>query len=276
MSGTDDSSLPVTSLTALDPDSAIPRYRQISDQLARLVQDMRPGLRLPSEHELMRHLGVSRATATQALRDLEQRGLVHRRQGRGTFVADIDRAIRSNASSTLPSFSEDLRKAGRSTSERVIAINRMTAPYDVASTLGLSETDSVWRIERVIVSDGEPVVHLTSWLPVAVFPALDSSSIEASSLYEQLERTPGSPGRPCFADEHWSAASAPKATAALLEIPSNVPVMRVLRTAYLADQSPAEFVISYVRGETFAVFMRIGGDRSTAGRVLEHVAIRES
>lgn len=267
-------SLPVSELSALDPHSPVARYRQISDQLARLVQDMRPGLRLPSEHELMRHLGVSRATATQALRDLEQRGIVYRRQGRGTFVADTDRAIRSSVSGTLPSFSEDLRKAGRTTSERVISLTRMTAPYDVSSTLDLGADDSVWRIERVIVSDGEPVVHLTSWLPVTLFPALDAEAIEATSLYEQLEQTPASPGRPRFADEHWSAASAPKPTAALLEIPNNVPVMRVLRTAYLVDQSPAEHVISYVRGETFAVFMRIGA-HSAGGRVLEQLAVAE-
>jgi len=269
-----DVSLPVEALAMLDPNSPIARYRQISDQLARLMQDVRPGLRLPSEHELVRHLGVSRATATQALRDLEQRGLVYRRQGRGTFVADTDRAIRSNASGTLPSFSEDLRKAGKSTRERVIAVGVVAAPSDVSSALGLPAEEPVWRIERVIVSDDEPVVHLTSWLPVATFPTLDPVAIESTSLYEQLESAPDSPGRPCFADEHWSAASAPVGTAPLLEIPRDVPVMRVLRTAYLADQTPAEFVISYVRGETFAVFMRIGA-HSQGGRVLEQLAVAD-
>lgn len=266
-----DADLPVSSLSPLDTESPVARYRQISDQLAGLIQDVRPGSRLPSEHELVHHLGVSRATATQALRDLEQRGLVSRRQGRGTFVADTDRAIRSNRPGTLPSFSEDLRKSGKVTSERVISFETVVAPVDVATTLGLERTAPVWRIERVIVSDGQPVVHVTSWLPHAHYPELDASAIESSSLYEQLASARGSAGRPCFADEHWSAASAPATIAPHLEVPRDVPVMRVTRTAYLHDQTPAEYVISHVRGETFAVSMRIDSHHHSS-RVLGQLA----
>lgn len=267
--------LSVELLKSLDPQSPIARYRQISGQLGELMQDLQPGTRLPSEHDIVGRLEVSRATATQALRDLEQQGLVYRRQGRGTFVADTDPAIRSNASDALPSFSEDLRRAGRRTSERVIAAGIIPSPHDVSSALGLAAAEPVWRIERVIVSDGEAVVHLTSWLPTAMFGTLDPDAIEATSLYEELESDPGSPGRPRFADEHWSAASAPEKTASLLEIPKDVPVMRVIRTAYLADHTPAEFVISLVRGETFAVFMRIG-EQSASSRVLEHRVVASS
>ena len=270
-----DSDLLITAMNPLDPESPVARYRQISDQLTGLMQDARPGARLPSENQLVHHLGVSRATATQALRDLEQRGLVYRRQGRGTFVADTDRAIRSNRPGTLPSFSEDLRKSGKVTSERVISLESVVAPTDVASALGLEKTAAVWRIERVIVSDGEPVVHVTSWLPRARYPELDASAIESSSLYEQLSTARGSAGRPCFADEHWSAASAPATIAPLLEVPRDVPVMRVARTAYLHDHSPAEYVISHVRGETFAVSMRIDAHHHSS-RVLGQLTAVES
>ena len=265
-----DGSIDVTTLDDLDPTSDTPRYRQIADRLAVRIQDRSPGVRLPSEHELVRHFRVSRATATQALRDLEQRGLVYRRQGRGTFVAEVDRAVRSNIAATLPSFSEDLRAAGRTTRERVLAVQKAPCPQEIAAALGIPDAGEVWRIERIIVSDEEPVVHLTSWLPVAVYARIDAAEIEGSSLYECLQRSVGTRGRPTVADEQWSAAEAPDATARHLELARHTPVMRVQRTAYLADGTPAESSLSYVRGESFAVAIRIGGG-SLGQRVLAPV-----
>ena len=259
----------VATLAAIRPEADTPRYRQIADRLAGRIQDAQPGVRLPSEHELVRHFAVSRATATQALRELEQRGLVYRRQGRGTFVAEPDRAVRSNRASSLPSFSEDLRAAGHVTSERVLSIGRAPCPPEIASSLGLGPRDEAWRIERSIVSDGEPVVHLSSWLPVARYPRIDRDEVERSSLYEHLVQMAGPDGRPSVADEHWSAAQAPAETARHLELVRHAAVMRVVRTAYLPDGTPAAHVISYVRGESFAVAIRIGG--GVPGRVLEQV-----
>lgn len=244
-------------LRAVDSTSAVALYRQIAEQLAAAIRGADPGTRLPSEPEIVTRLGVSRATATQALRDLEQRGLVYRRQGKGTFVANPGPVIRTDRTSVLPSFSEDLRKAGRTTHERVIVLGIVPAPDEVATALGLRPRQDVWHVERVIVGDDEPAVHVSSWLPCAVFGELTGPAIEGSSLYEQLRRPDGSSGRPCFANEQWSATVAPSPTAALLELSPGMPVMRVVRTAYLHDTTPAEHSVSHVRGETFAVSMQI-------------------
>ena len=53
---------------------------------------LKPGARLPSEAELVRQYGVSRITAGRAVRDLQAAGLVERRVGSGTFVAEGRRA----------------------------------------------------------------------------------------------------------------------------------------------------------------------------------------
>jgi GntR family transcriptional regulator len=251
--------LPVDRLRPLDPGSGVPRYRQIADQIAGLITDAEPGVRLPSEHEMAAHLGVSRATAIQALKDLENRGLVHRKQGRGSFTADTDRAIRSTDSSWLPSFSDDLAKAGRETSERVLTCAVVRAPNDVSSAL---EVAQVWEITRVIYSAGEPVIHATSWLATQVYPRIDKAEIESSSLYEHLQAGYGPAGRPSTAEEQWSAQAVPPPIATALDLQVGAPVMRVRRRALLEDGIPAEYALSYVRAETFAVSFRI-----TSGRI---------
>lgn len=52
---------------------------------------MIPHDKLPSERELTAQYGVSRTTVRLALQELENRGSIYRRHGKGTFVSDIKR-----------------------------------------------------------------------------------------------------------------------------------------------------------------------------------------
>ena len=63
-------------------------HEYVAEQIRRVVvlRVVAPGSRLPYEQELARALGVSRATITQALRQLEREGLVEVRRGRGGGV----------------------------------------------------------------------------------------------------------------------------------------------------------------------------------------------
>jgi LacI family transcriptional regulator len=48
----------------------------------------RPGVRLPSESQLVKQFRVSRPTAARALRDLQTEGMIERRAGSGSFVSN--------------------------------------------------------------------------------------------------------------------------------------------------------------------------------------------
>ena len=87
-------------LIELSQASGVPYYRQVFDQVALLVRSgqLAPGTRLPSVRELSRELLVSLITVRRSYADLEAEGLIVRRQGQGTFVADeIETASRKQA-----------------------------------------------------------------------------------------------------------------------------------------------------------------------------------
>lgn len=69
-------------------DSNVPFYLQISSGVDEALRHgrLRSGMRLPSERDLARALGVSRTTVVAAYEDIESRGLVRRQVGRGTFI----------------------------------------------------------------------------------------------------------------------------------------------------------------------------------------------
>src|SRR5918998_493342 len=85
------------------------RYTEIASYLRGLVADAAPGARLPSDAQLCERFGVSRMTARHAVQQLVTQGLVYRRRGQGTFVAE--RPVPRLLGSPL-SFTESMRRRG--------------------------------------------------------------------------------------------------------------------------------------------------------------------
>jgi GntR family transcriptional regulator len=74
----------------IDPTNPVPLYRQIAQQVRRLVAigALKPGDQLPTVRELAVRVRVNRNTAARAIQELESSGLVRTRVGKGTFVAE--------------------------------------------------------------------------------------------------------------------------------------------------------------------------------------------
>jgi DNA-binding LacI/PurR family transcriptional regulator len=68
-----------------------PKYRVIFEKLHGEILSHRykPGARLPSEAELVRRFGASRMTVLKAIKELQALGIVNRRVGSGTYVANL-------------------------------------------------------------------------------------------------------------------------------------------------------------------------------------------
>lgn len=75
----------------LQPESHIPLYVQLRDQLRALVHtgELRSGDRIPASRELATQLGVHRTTVANAYAELESEGLIQGHVGRGTFICGV-------------------------------------------------------------------------------------------------------------------------------------------------------------------------------------------
>jgi GntR family transcriptional regulator len=81
----------------LDPHSGIPIYRQLQEQVRRLVASgqLRPGTELPSVRELALSHAVNPMTVSKAYGLLETEGLLQRNRGRPMTVAPRRRPVDS-------------------------------------------------------------------------------------------------------------------------------------------------------------------------------------
>jgi len=86
-----------------DSGCGAPVTERVVRHIRRLIEGRRlgPGDRLPTERELAREMGVSRPTVRAGLQSLAAMGLLHSRQGAGTFIQDGPPSLDSEPLSLL-------------------------------------------------------------------------------------------------------------------------------------------------------------------------------
>lgn len=226
-----------------DAQDARPIYRKIADGMAEaMATGSAPGdTHLPSERVMAQGLGVSRVTLRKALDRLVAEGLLLRRQGARTAVAQrLEKAL-----SALTGFSEELRARGIDPGERWI--NRaIVAPTPVeAMALDLTSGERVARLERVRLADGAPIAIERAAVPATILP--DAGLVEGS-LYAALTRVGAAPVRGM---QRIRAGIMDRAEATLLEASPGAPILIVERRCFLADDRPVEFTETRYNGESY-------------------------
>jgi GntR family histidine utilization transcriptional repressor len=135
------------------PGPAVARYQQVKDFIASKIQDgtWRAGDRLPSESELVAQFGIARMTVNRALRELLEQGRITRIAGVGSFVAD--EKPQGNLLQ-IARLSDDIRRRGRDYLCKIITVERIVAPLEIAAALDLRTGESVFHSVCVHLEDG--------------------------------------------------------------------------------------------------------------------------
>jgi GntR family transcriptional regulator len=170
---------------AAAPLRRVPLYAQAEKVLEDLLvhRRYRIGDRIPPETELVRSLGVSRATIRTAVGRLADRGLLVRRQGSGTFLARLPErsgdpgpvGIKLGSSvaelGRLETYASIAERLGIKADSEQLSVDTARATRDEADALELPVDGEVTRVSRVLLLDGEAAAWMIDVLPADVIPA---------------------------------------------------------------------------------------------------------
>jgi len=231
---------------AVDKENPIPYYLQLKEALRERIRrgDWKPGDQLPGEMELCQMFDVSRTVIRQTFQELTSEGLIVRRKGKGTFVAEPK--IGESLVQRLTGFYQDMTEQGYTPVSRVLKQRIIPADQKVADYLSLALGTEVIEIERLRFIADEPIVLVTTFLPYSACPKLAHADLTGQSLYQFLENECGlviARGRRTI-----EAVPANKHEAELLQVEIKAPLILLDSVSYLADGTPIEYYRALHRG----------------------------
>ncbi|OII65742.1 GntR family transcriptional regulator [Streptomyces sp. CC53] len=249
-------------MSAFAPDSLVlnrklPLWYQVSQSLRASILGRSPdaSLRLPTEEQLAAHYGVSVLTMRQALKELEEEGLISRHRRRGTF---IEPGARRSAPRRLLGSIDAI--VAQQSGERTTILGHGTVRVagDLAEHFPDASEVVAYRRLRRDADTGEP----TNWAENAVRPelaaAIDLADLERWPMTKVLRDTVGV--RISRITDTVEARLADPETAELLQVPLLSPILHYTGVTYDEDGRVADVARIRYRGDRFSFTVTVEAD----------------
>ncbi|QYN56101.1 GntR family transcriptional regulator [Lactobacillus panisapium] len=219
-----------------------PMYIKIHNQIKREIENhvYQVGSRIPAERQLALKFGVSRMTLRQAIKTLEDEGILEQRLGSGTYVAN--QKVQEKMSGIM-SFTDITHANGQTPSSKLISYRFGKPSLSETERLNLKDDQEVLRMERIRYADNVPICYEVVTIPQDLISKISKADI-SSHLYQALEKNGYQIGR---VTEYISAAVANENSARLLDAKKGEALITRLQVTELSTGQPFEYTrASYV------------------------------
>lgn len=240
----------------LKQDAITPLYVQLMDELEASIRNgvYKPGDKIMTEAEMAREYGVSLITVRKAVGSLMEKGLVVRKQGKGTFVT---KPKYSRNMKKLQSFTEMCEQMGVKPGARVLENRLIAADKKVADRLGIEPGSNVVYISRLRLADGEPVQVEKSYFPLK-YAFLLEEDLNNGSMFECLKEKAGA--KVASSEKMIGLCRATAEEAALMDVKKGDYLLFVKSTAYDENGEPMYAGIQLINGDRFSLYVYESGE----------------
>lgn len=241
-------------MTSFAPDSIVlnrklPLWYQVSQSLRASIlgRSPRDPLRLPTEEQLAEHYGVSVLTMRQALKELEDEGLITRHRRRGTFIEP--NARRGAPVKLLGSVDAIVAQQSGMTTE---LLDHGTAPVPAELAEYFPDLDEVATYHRLRGDEktGEPTNHARNYVRPELARHIAVDDLLRWPMTKVLRDTAGADI--ARITDTVEARLADPETARLLDVPLLSPILHYTGVTYDTAGRPLDVVVIHYRGDRFS------------------------
>ena len=245
-------------LSSISLSSDTPLYSQLMGIIRHSISSgaLAVGALLPSEAELCQTFGISRNTVRQALGALEEEGLIVRKRGKGSFVADP--ALRRK--SVQYSFTTEISQLGLKPSSTLVDFDVLEPTPFLCGVMHLASDARVYRFTRIRNADGQPLILETSYYPQYIYPNLTREMLETHSFYSLLYHVGI---KPFSAQDTYDAVLLDAREAELLHCAAGSAAFYHQRRTTDASGHVYEYTTSYMRADRMKLRVRFAEKEAT-------------
>ena len=222
------------------------KYKEIEEYLLKNIYGGVYTVRdaLPTEKELCEMFNVSRMTANKALANIEDKGLIERVQGSGSYVRLFEYR---HDMMEMTSFTEQYKKRGVQISTKLLMYSLSSLRdfknfRNIARKLYINQNENVYYFERQRSGNGKVIAYSRTWVPVSRIPNISTDCL-SKSFYDFLEKTLKLPlGN---GESDLSVIDPDETVKKYMNINDNVPVVLIEHITYLKNGLPIEYVETY-------------------------------
>lgn len=224
-----------------------PIYIRIHNELQANIENGQwsVGEKIPAERALAKQFNVSRMTLREAIQTLVDEGILERRVGSGTYVAN--RKVQEKMTG-VTSFTELMQHQGKVPSSKTISYHLTVASKIEAKCLHLTAGDQVLRMERIRYGSKVPICYEVATVPYDIVANFSKEEV-TTSFYRTLGTKAGL--HPGHATQAVSATNATEKIAKYLDIRRGDALLRMTQISYLQDGRPFEYVHTQYVGNRF-------------------------
>ena len=223
------------------------RLFQVKSALLEYIRknNLKRNAKLPSESLLASTLGVSRNTLREAYISLESEGVIVRRHGIGTFIANVPR-IQDSLNTFFP-FAHIILEKGYTPRFKTLSMQFDEAGPDVAEGLNLKQPVQVRCIKRLVYADQQPAIYVIDYLS----PAVECYQIDWDAFHGNIVQILSACVDPPLHQikSYIRAVALDASMRTYFDLPENKPLLAVESTIYSLDNKPITYSKIYFNSD---------------------------